>query len=134
MTGSVRTIAYGSGREIGVSVYRDMGGDRGVRIAQRDTHGGLAAIKLTPEQAGELVAALIDSGACVLRPEVPKSAADLPPWSIIAAQFSVWIKDSQVRGWPCTDGSVGADELIDEELAGGATVLRVGDGTTGARS
>lgn len=61
-------------------------------------------------------------------PEV--RAADLPDGSVVANHRKAWIKNHPALHypWSTTDGSVGQDHNVDDALANGATVLRVGTG------
>jgi hypothetical protein len=61
------------------------------------------------------------------------SAADLPDESVVAGRTVAYIKNhpTATAQWRGTNGGFFGNWRIDEELAGGATVLRHGDGTEG---
>lgn len=56
------------------------------------------------------------------------SAADLPDFSIVAGDYTVWIKShpSRTAQWRGTDGGYFGDWYVDERITAGAQVLRVG--------
>ncbi len=62
-------------------------------------------------------------------------AADLPEWSVVAVTHMTWIKDYRSGlnrlPWTGTDGVPCTDDRLDDYLAQGAQVLRVGDGSGG---
>lgn len=60
-------------------------------------------------------------------------AADLPDQSIVAGDWTVWIKShpSSSTEWAGTNGGHFGDWYIDKRIADGARVLRVGTGQEG---
>lgn len=61
------------------------------------------------------------------------SAANLPDQSVVAGHTVAYIKNhpTGTAEWRGTNGGFFGNWRIDEELAGGATVLRYGDGSEG---
>lgn len=60
-------------------------------------------------------------------------AADLPEGSVVATEDRAWIKSNPwpLYPWNGSDGSEYDDQMVDEALANGAQVLRVGTGKEG---
>lgn len=60
-------------------------------------------------------------------------AADLPTGSVVATNHEAYIKThpTMYAQWRSTSGAHVPDRLIDEDLEGGAEVLRVGTGQEG---
>jgi hypothetical protein len=65
-------------------------------------------------------------------PPAPR-AADLPERSVVASEHHAYIKNhpTPTAPWRGTSGGYFADWKVDEELASGARVLRVGTGREG---
>lgn len=59
------------------------------------------------------------------------TAENLPTGSVVADANTAWIKNhpTHTLQWRATNGSYCTDWRIDEAMAVGAEVLRVGDGT-----
>lgn len=59
--------------------------------------------------------------------------ADLPEGSVVAKRLTAWIKTNPVPDapWQSTNGSYVTDATVDDALARGAKVLRVGKGEEG---
>lgn len=146
MTGTVRSVDLGGGREIRLIPFRDTD-DRGVRLAiinqpaervdpEPRFTGSSASASLSPEQAVAVADALVAAAFARLpKPAAPAmTAAELPDCSIVASRYDSWMKTES--GWVTHAWARPlSDDQMDVEMArGGTTVLRVGDGTTGGGS